>query len=107
MTTILTLLAPICPYITEEIWMIMYNNVNESIHFCKLPEVEGDYANYSKYTQLITNFNSMVWNRKKSYVSPETEKPLSLKDPIELAIPENLLLFKEDLMMMHNIRRSG
>jgi hypothetical protein len=49
----------------------------------------------------------MVWNRKKSYVSPETGKPLSLKDPIELAIPENLLLFEEDLMMMHNIRRSG
>ena len=107
MTTILTLLAPICPYITEEIWTIMYSNVNESIHFCKLPEVEGDYAKYSKYTQLIINFNSMVWNRKKSYVSPETGKPLSLKDPIELAIPENLLLFEEDLMMMHNIRRSG
>lgn len=107
MKTILTLLAPICPYITEEIWTIMYSNVNESIHFCKLPEVEGDYAKYSKYTQLIINFNSMVWNRKKSYVSPETGKPLSLKDPIELAIPENLLLFEEDLMMMHNIRRSG
>lgn len=107
MTTILTLLAPICPYITEEIWTIMYSNINESIHFCKLPEVEGDYAKYSKYTQLIINFNSMVWNRKKSYVSPETGKPLSLKDPIELAIPENLLLFEEDLMMMHNIRRSG
>jgi valyl-tRNA synthetase len=107
MTTILTLLAPICPYITEEIWTIMYSNVNESIHFCKLPEVEGDYAKYSKYTQLIINFNSMVWNRKKSYVSPETGKPLSLKDPIELAIPENLLLYEEDLMMMHNIRRSG
>lgn len=107
MTTILKLLAPICPYITEEIWTIMYSNVNESIHFCKLPEVEGDYAKYSKYTQLIINFNSTVWNRKKSYVSPETGKPLSLKDPIELAIPENLLLFEEDLMMMHNIRRSG
>jgi valyl-tRNA synthetase len=107
MTTILTLLAPICPYITEEIWTIMYNNVNESIHFCKLPEVESDYANYSKYTQPIINFNSMVWNRKKSNVSQETGKPLSLKDPIELAIPENLLLFEEDLMMMHNIRKPG
>jgi valyl-tRNA synthetase len=107
MTTILTLLAPICPYITEEIWTIMYDDVNDSIHFRKLPEVEEDYGDYSKYTQLIINFNSMVWNRKKSYISPETGKPLSLKDPIELAIPENLLLFEEDLMMMHNIRRSA
>ncbi len=106
MTTILTLLAPICPYITEEIWTIMYDNVTESIHLRKLPEVEGDYSDYSKYTQLIINFNSTVWNKKKSYISPETGKPLSLKDPIELAIPENLLLFEEDLMMMHNIRRS-
>jgi valyl-tRNA synthetase len=106
MTTIITLLAPICPYITEEIWTIMYDNDNESIHLRKLPEVEGDYGDYSKYTQLIVNFNSMVWNKKKSYISPKTGKPLSLKDPIELAIPENLLLFEEDLMMMHNIMRS-
>jgi hypothetical protein len=49
----------------------------------------------------------MVWNKKKSYRSPETGKPLSLKDPIELAIPEYLSLFEEDLRMMHNIRRSA
>jgi hypothetical protein len=48
----------------------------------------------------------MVWNKKKSLISPETGKPLSLKDPIELEIPQNLLLFEEDLRMMHNIRKS-
>ncbi len=105
MTTILTLLAPICPYITEEIWTTMYDD--ESIHLGKLPEIEQDYSNYSKYTQPIISFNSMVWNKKKSYRSPETGKPLSLKDPIELAIPEYLSLFEEDLRMMHNIRRSA
>jgi valyl-tRNA synthetase len=104
MKTILTLLAPICPYITEEIWTIMYDN--ESIHVRKLPEVEKDYDDYSKHSQLIINFNSMVWNKKKSLISPETGKPLSLKDPIELEIPQNLLLFEEDLRMMHNIRKS-
>jgi valyl-tRNA synthetase len=104
MTTILTLLAPICPYITEEIWTIMYDN--ESIHLGKLPEIDKEYSNYSKYTQPIINFNSMVWNKKKSYKSPETGKPLSLKDPIELAIPEYLSLFEDDLRMMHNIRSS-
>jgi valyl-tRNA synthetase len=107
MITILTLLAPICPYISEEIWTIMYSNVNESVHLRKLPEVEEEYVQYSKYTQLIINFNSMVWNKKKSYISPETGKPLSLKDPIEIKIPENLLLFEEDLTMMHSLRRSG
>ena len=104
LTTILTLLAPICPFITEEIWTIMHTDVDESIHSRKLPEIEEDYTVYSKYTQLILNFNSMVWNKKKSYVSPETGKPLSLKDPIELSIPENLLLFEKDLIMMHNIK---
>ncbi len=84
----------------------MYSNENESIHLRKLPEVEGDYSEYSKYTQLIIIFNSMVWNKKKSFISPETGKPLSLKDPIELAIPENLLPFEEDLIKMHNISRA-
>ena len=84
----------------------MYSNDNESIHLRKLPEVEGDYGEYSKYTQLIINFNSMVWNKKKSLISPETGKPLSLKDPIEVEIPQNLLLFEEDLRMMHNIGKS-
>ena len=82
----------------------MHTDVDESIHSRKLPEIEEDYTVYSKYTQLILNFNSMVWNKKKSYVSPETGKPLSLKDPIELSIPENLLLFEKDLIMMHNIK---
>lgn len=104
MKTVLTLLAPICPFITEEIWTIMYNN--ESIHGRILPELEGDYDDYSKYSRSIINFNSMVWNKKKSHISPETGKPLSLKDPIEVEIPQNLLPFEEDLKMMHNIRKS-
>jgi valyl-tRNA synthetase len=104
MKTVLSLLAPICPFITEEIWTIMYDN--ESIHGRKWPELEGNYDDYSKYSQLIINFNSMVWNKKKSFISPETGKPLSLKDPIDVEIPQDLLLFEEDLKMMHNIGKS-
>jgi valyl-tRNA synthetase len=103
MTTILTLLAPICPYITEEIWTTMYSR--ESIHLRRLPEIMEDYHDYSSYTTSIMNFNSMVWNKKKSYRSPETGKSLSLKDPIDLTVPKDLSLFEEDLKMMHNIKR--
>lgn len=101
--TVLMLLAPICPYITEEIWTTMYSS--ESIHAQKLPEADADYLDYLKYTSPIMNFNSMVWNKKRSFISPDTGKPYSLKHPIELEIPKDLKLFEEDLKMMHNIKR--
>ena len=103
MATILTLLAPICPHITEEIWTTMYSN--QSIHLQRLPEIEEDYHDYSRYTVPIMNFNSMVWNKKKSHKSPETGKSLSLKDPIGLTVPKDLTIFEDDLKMMHNIQK--
>jgi valyl-tRNA synthetase len=103
MATVLTLLAPICPHITEEIWTTMYSN--QSIHLQRLPEIEEDYHDYSRYTVPIMNFNSMVWNKKKSHKSPETGKSLSLKDSIDLAVPKDLTIFEDDLKMMHNIQK--
>jgi valyl-tRNA synthetase len=52
---------------------------------------------------LITDFNSMVWNKKKDTILEETGKPLSLKDPIRMSVPAGLGLFKNDLQMMHNL----
>ena len=57
----------------------------------------------SKYTGLITDFNSKVWNKKKETISEKTGKPLSLKDPVEISIPTELNLFKKDLELMHNL----
>jgi valyl-tRNA synthetase len=102
LSTILLLLAPICPFITEELWTKIYSA--KSIHVQHLPDFsQGDYHELSKYTGLITDFNSKVWNKKKETISDKTGKPLSLKDPLEISIPIELNLFKKDLGLMHNL----
>lgn len=102
LSTILLLLAPICPFITEELWTKIYSA--KSIHIQHLPDFpQGDYHELSKYTGPITDFNSKVWNKKKETISEKTGKPLSLKDPIEISIPTELNLFKKDLELMHNL----
>jgi valyl-tRNA synthetase len=47
-------------------------------------------------TKEISEFNSKVWNEKKS-------QNLSLKDAIKIEIPEILQPFKKDLKSMHNL----
>jgi valyl-tRNA synthetase len=102
LSTILLLLAPICPFITEELWTKIYSA--KSIHVQHLPDFsQGDYHELSKYTGLITDFNSKVWNKKKETISEKTGKPLSLKDPLEISIPTELSLFKKDLGLMHSL----
>jgi valyl-tRNA synthetase len=58
----------------------------------------------AKYTKQITDFNSMVWNKKKETISKETGKPLSLKDPIDISLPSELAQFEQDLKEMHNLK---
>jgi valyl-tRNA synthetase len=101
LSTILLLLAPICPFITEELWTKVYTA--KSIHLQHFPKSTQDYRELAKYTVLITDFNSKVWNKKKVTVLEETGKPLSLKDPIHMSVPADLGLFKSDLQMMHNL----
>ncbi|HEX6067901.1 MAG TPA: valine--tRNA ligase [Nitrososphaera sp.] len=99
-STLLLLLAPITPFIAEELWTKMYSE--KSVHLQELPvvEKEGDMA---KFTKAISDFNSQVWNKKKETVSPETGKPLSLKDPIDVPVPDDLAPFATDLVSMHNL----
>ena len=102
LSTILLLLAPICPFVTEELWTKIYSV--KSIHLQRIPKsTEEDFGELAKYTALITDFNSMVWNKKKDTILQETGKPLSLKDPIRMSVPVGLGLFKNDLQMMHNL----
>jgi len=103
-STILLLLAPMTPFISEELWSKMYSEKRSSIHHQQLPAAkEGKDAEFAKYTKAITDFNSQVWNNKKETVSKETGKPMSLKDPIEIAVPEELAPFAADLASMHNL----
>ena len=96
LSTILKLLAPITPFITEHLWQTLYSK--NSIHKEQLPKMEN-IENMTNMTQVIVEFNSKVWNEKK-------QNNLSLKDSIKIDIPENLNQFKKDLIAMHNLEIS-
>ena len=99
LSTILLLIAPITPFIAEELWTKIYSD--KSIHLQTMYRNEPADAKMAEYTKKITDFNSHVWNRKKETV--KDGKPLSLKDPINVPVPEELALFREDLAAMHNL----
>ena len=93
LSTILKLLAPIIPFITEHLWKILYSK--ESIHKQKQVDIEN-IEEQSDITKEIVEFNSKTWNEKKS-------QNLSLKDSIKIEIPEKLKPFAKDLKSMHNL----
>ena len=93
LSTILKLLAPITPLITEHLWQKLYSK--ESIH--KESQVQKEkHKDMQNYSAEIIEFNSKVWNEKKS-------KGLSLKDSISMEVPANLEIFKKDLKAMHTL----
>ena len=94
LSTILKLLAPITPFITDYLWQTLYSK--NSIHK-ELQVDEEPTEDLIEYTHKIIEFNSKVWNEKKA-------KSLSLKDSIEITIPQELKLFEKDLISMHNLQ---
>ena len=93
LSTILKLLAPITPFITEYLWLNLYSD--NSIHLESQVQPYG-IKDLSELTEHITKFNSEVWNEKKS-------KNLSFKDSISIKIPQELEEFGKDLKSMHNL----
>jgi valyl-tRNA synthetase len=89
------------PFITEELWTKIYSD--KSIHMEGMYRGEKADPEILKHTKMITDFNSLVWNKKKETISKETGKPLSLKDPISIPVPAELEPFKQDLKEMHNL----
>jgi len=92
---ILLLLAPICPFITDSLWLKIYSE--RSIHQELFPDAGVWDKNYLKYEKSIEEFNSKVWNEKKA-------RGLSLKDALEIQVPSELAGFEKDLRAMHNLR---
>jgi valyl-tRNA synthetase len=94
--TILLLLSPITPYITDHLWRQLYGE-GRSIHARRFPMgiIGGRRALLIKTERLI-EFNSAVWNTKKS-------RGLSLRDGIGMAVPSELACFSGDLIAMHHL----
>jgi len=93
LSTLLKLLAPITPYITDFLWQTLYSD--KSIHTEQQAKAESN-EDLTQHTQAISEFNSKVWNEKK-------EKGLHLPDSIKIEIPKELEIFKKDLVAMHHL----
>jgi valyl-tRNA synthetase len=94
LSTLLLLLAPIIPFITDYLWQNLYSD--KTIHKERFAEKEN-YEDWTEFTKEIVEFNSNVWNKKK-------ELGLSLKDTVDFEIPSNLSQFAKDLKAMHNLK---
>lgn len=95
LSTILLLLAPITPFITDYLWKTIYSD--KTIHNESFPKPEG-HEDMARFTKPITEFNSKVWNKKK-------EQNMSLKDVVDMEIPADLQPFAKDLKAMHNLKQ--
>ena len=91
--SVLLLLAPITPYITDTIWRKLYGT--QTIHLQMFPESER-YDVTEKVSQSIIEFNAQVWKMKR-------EKGLALKDSIPTKVPTHLKQFEKDLVRMHHL----
>ena len=91
--TMLLLLGPIAPHLSDRIWRKLYGK--RSIHSELFPRTRWKET-YRKYTRPLVDFNGDVWKIKK-------EKGLSLSSPITSEIPPTLRLFEDDLRAMHKI----
>jgi len=97
--TILKLLAPIVPFITEKIWLEVYSK--ESIHIQRFPERQAEWE--SEMVNLLPgfiDFNNTIWRYKKS-------KGIALSQSLPVRrvyAPGELEPLKDDLKAMHRIK---
>ena len=93
--SMLLLLAPIAPYLTDYAWRKIYGT--QSVHLQAFPEAQR-FDVSEKVSQSIMEFNAQVWKSKR-------DKGLALKDSISTRIPPNLKHFEKDLVRMHHITK--
>jgi valyl-tRNA synthetase len=96
--TVLKLLAPVCPFITEAIWVEQYSK--KSIHVQSFPkENPKRQSTLANLMQKFIEFNNTIWQYKKGKGLALSQE---LNGPVH-ASPE-LEPFAEDLKAMHRIR---
>jgi valyl-tRNA synthetase len=92
--TVLILLGPITPFITDYIYRTIYC---QSIHKELFPKVKKQ-ARLPFTTRALIELNSTIWKAKK-------ERGLSLKSEIKKAkIPKQFKSIEDDLIAAHNIK---
>ncbi|MBI2545129.1 MAG: valine--tRNA ligase [Candidatus Aenigmarchaeota archaeon] len=91
--SILELLAPIVPYMTDFIARELYHKYSVHTELFPKPQWKSPLV---KLTPKIIEFNSKVWNDKKG-------KGISLRDEIKMKIPTTLKQFEKDLRAMHKL----
>jgi len=93
--TILKLLAPICPFITDAIWRNIYGG---TVHREGIPEAIPVDDKLREYTEYILEFDSSLWKIKKKMGIP-------LNAPLRGVVyaSEKVRLFIDDLKRMHRI----
>jgi len=94
--TVLKLLAPICPYVTDAIWLEVYSD--ESIHTQRFPEEKPEFETDTNRLLKFIEFNNAVWRYKK-------EKGVALSQKLSATIyaSKELESLKDDLTAMHGI----
>ncbi|MFX1519264.1 MAG: valine--tRNA ligase [Promethearchaeota archaeon] len=99
--TVLKLLAPIIPFVTEKIWRELYSP-ETSIHTQLHPTVNPDWEDeLCLLSEPLFELNGIIWKYKN-------EKSESLRASIsELWIPKEFEPLKYDLQSMHNIQSLG
>jgi valyl-tRNA synthetase len=94
--TVCRLLAPVCPFMTDEIYRELYK---KEIHKEEMPSPNKEYdSKLTELTEKIIEFNSMVWKAKK-------DKGISLNTEISgIKLPKELEPFEDDLRKMHQLK---
>ncbi len=94
--TVLKLLAPVTPFITDYLYRELYG---KTIHLEHFPEPFAVKSELLELTGLLRSVNSAIWKAKKA-------KNLSLKSPVKkLYLPEALEPFIMDIKAMHNCEK--
>jgi valyl-tRNA synthetase len=98
LNTILRLLAPISPFVTEALWRELYSN--ESIHLQSFPHERKELeSEFKALSERFVSFNTSIWKYKK-------EKNMALSQEITATVygPSELKVFETDLKAMHKIK---
>ena len=93
--SVLLLLAPICPHVTDYVWRSIYSS--NSIHTQSFPRPSLTKIRQLEMTSIVVGFNSTVWKHKK-------DRSQALNQPLaKVYASPRLKSMKRDLQAMHRI----